>query len=497
MCVPFRLYTPTLCTHANMLVRLPLYRTCRHTQAFRYTALTRCFSSTRNNRRFLIEELRQRGLVNTTTSPQLDHVLQNEHIKLYCGVDPTAASLHLGNLLTLMVLLHFHIRGHGAIALVGGATGRVGDPAGKSSQRDVIAQEIIADNVVKIKTQLQTFLDRGSEYAKSVNPELPVPGSSQVVNNAEWYDGLTFMEFMQTVGRNVRVQHMLNRDSVKNRISNAAGMSFGEFTYQLLQAYDFWCLHRDRGVRLQIGGSDQYGNITAGIDLVGRMQQQEQTKVQEVFGLTIPLLTTPTGEKFGKSAGNAIWLDPSMTSPFDLYQFFVKTPDSQVPIYLKLFSLLPLEEIDRLAVQHAEAPEKRVVHHILAREMLTLIHGKQRADQVSLATRLLFPADFADSGTASPTAKQIVEAFEGDGRLVKLPSKDVIGNTVAAILRATGSAESGKKAQALIAGGAVTRGLDAIKISSHKEAITGDWLLEDRLLVLRIGKSKFVLVQAI
>jgi tyrosyl-tRNA synthetase len=334
-------------------------------------------------------------------------------------------------------------------------------------------------------------------YAKMHNPDLSDSRSSEVVNNAEWYDDLTFMEFMQTTGRHVRVQHMLNRDSVKNRMTTAEGMSFGEFTYQLLQAYDFWRLHRDRGVRLQVGGSDQFGNITAGIDLVNRLQQAEGRKVEEVYGLTVPLLTTPSGEKFGKSAGNAIWLDSSMTSPFDLYQYFVRTPDSQVPILLKLFSLLPLQEIERLTAQHEKEPEKRKVHHVLAREMLLLIHGTEEADRVNLASRCLYPADFEDSSKAPPTVEQLLKAFDGDSRLVQLATDKVVGVQIGSVLRTAGVVPSGKEAQRLIAGGGVTRGLEPTRLSSYQEVVSKDWLVEGRLLMLRIGKTKFVLIQPI
>lgn len=443
----------------------------------------------------MIASLGERGLIKTVTSQNLEKRASETSLSLYCGVDPTASSLHVGNLLTLIPVLHFYIRGHNAFALVGGATGKVGDPAGKNAEREKLANETIAENVSSLTAQLSRFFQNGTDYAVSRGYQLGDLGKMKVVNNADWYANLNFMSFMNDVGRNVRLSSMLARDSVKNRLSGD-GMSFGEFSYQLLQAYDFWQLHRHHKVNLQIGGSDQYGNITAGIDLIQRLQLQyasDGQKSDEVFGLTVPLLTTPSGEKFGKSAGNAVWLDPSLTSPFDLFQYFYRTPDTHLEPYLKLFTLLPLNEIKDIVARHEQEPSKRIANRILASDVVTLVHGSAALEKVQIALRLLFPADF--STTLPLTAEKIIHAFASDSQLVKLPRSEVVGNRVTTLLRLTGAVKSGKEAQQLIQGG----GLHCadVKVTEIKSVVQDQWLLDGKVLVIRIGKNRFVMVQAI
>ncbi|CCG82830.1 Tyrosyl-tRNA synthetase,mitochondrial [Taphrina deformans PYCC 5710] len=450
----------------------------------------------------LVSALQERGLVKTITSPQLGIAAEKAPISLYCGVDPTAASLHVGNLLTLIPVLHFFMRGHHAYALVGGATGKVGDPAGKSAEREKMAVRTITSNVDALSAQLTRFFENGSAYASSRGYNTERFGRMQVVNNADWYAQLNFMDFMNDVGRNVRLQSMLARDSVKNRLGSEEGMSFGEFTYQLLQAYDFWKLYSTHGVTLQIGGSDQYGNITAGIDLITRMSSQTSTpkpnntsdqsvEMEKAFGLTVPLLTTPSGEKFGKSAGNAVWLDARMTSPFDLYQYFLKTPDTHIEAYLRLFTLLPTGEIAAIAAQHQENPAKRTANRILARELLILVHGIEAYDKVNVANRVLFPADFRDS--AEPlSASTIITAFQDDPAYKKMNAKEVIGRRISSLLRDCGALSSAKEAQQMIVNGGIHCGDK--KITDAKYCIEREDLLEGHLLVLRIGKNKFTFI---
>ncbi|BFZ55092.1 tyrosyl-tRNA synthetase [Savitreella phatthalungensis] len=457
----------------------------------------RCISSAVST----LDTLRARGLVKTTTADdELARALDTSSIAFYCGVDPTAASLHLGNLLTLMPSLHLVLRGHKAFALVGGGTGRIGDPAGKTQERDRIQAQRLRHNVSKLEGQLFQFFSRGIEHALRHGWNNAAIGTWRVVNNADWYDNLRFMDFMDEVGRNVRMSKMLARDSVKSRLASDAGMSFGEFVYQLLQAYDFLHLNRHHGVRLQLGGSDQYGNITAGVELVGRIRQQEQdgttdsAKQSQVFGWTVPLLTTPSGEKFGKSAGNAIWLDPEMTSPFDLYQFMIGTSDEQLVPLLRLFTFLPAERIEELAQMRSADRQSRTVHHTLAYEVIALIHGREVASQTSAAARLLFPKDFGESDRLTADAPSLLAAFANDKRLTTMPKFDLLGRSLTSLLRDLGAVSSGKEARRLILNGGVSVGEHAIR--DAEATVRSDWLLDETLLVIRLGKNKFSLVHA-
>lgn len=447
----------------------------------------------------VLTSLSNRGLVKSVTSPKLDVTASQKAISLYCGVDPTAPSLHVGNLLALIPVLHYYLNGHKAVALVGGATGRVGDPAGKISEREKLATDAISKNVSALTLQLSRFFQNGSNYAQVRGYGAESMGTFEIVNNADWYSNLNFMDFMNDVGRNVRLSSMLARDSVKNRLAGD-GMSFGEFSYQLLQAYDFWQLYKTRGVSLQIGGSDQYGNITAGIDLISRLQQQPEDKsnanIQEVFGLTVPLLTTPSGEKFGKSAGNAIWLDPLMTSPFDLYQYFLRTPDSHLDSYLRLFTLLSIPKIEGLVADHKMAPGKRKANRVLAGDVVMLVHGSKALESVDVANRILFPHDFEDQDSSDVlSATDILEAFKDNSSLHKLIRAKVVGVPVHVLMRLYSGIKSGKEAQRLIAGGAVSIGDH--KITSEKEVVHQELLIDDKVLLLRIGKNKVLVIEVL
>ncbi|KAJ1936063.1 tyrosyl-tRNA synthetase, partial [Linderina pennispora] len=292
----------------------------------------------------VIKTLRSRQFINAVTSESIEQQT-DKPVGVYCGVDPTADSLHLGNMVTLMGLLHFHLAGHQAIPLVGNATGMIGDPSGRSTERVALGRDTLAKNVAAIEKQLKRFFERGTQYAarRVVGLEAEKLAKIEVARNADWYRDMNILGFLGTVGRYTRVGAMVARDSVKSRLASAQGISFTEFSYQLLQAYDFWYLYHHRNCRVQIGGSDQWGNITAGTELIHKMPRDDtdtgvvsgQATSHEAFGLTIPLLTTASGEKFGKSAGNAIWLDERKTSPFDVYQFFVKTSDADVAKFLK------------------------------------------------------------------------------------------------------------------------------------------------------------------
>ncbi|KAJ1837904.1 tyrosyl-tRNA synthetase, partial [Coemansia sp. RSA 2703] len=349
----------------------------------------------------VIDTLRERHFVSAVTSEDIVAHVGSNSTAVYCGVDPTAPSLHLGNMVTLMGLLHFHLGGHQAIPLVGNATGMIGDPSGRSTERVALDRETLARNIAGIEAQLQRFFSRGTEYALKRMPEIDPTRLRKVcvLHNADWYQDMNILQFLGSVGRYSRVGAMMARDSVKSRLQSMHGISFTEFSYQLLQAYDFWHLYHHHGCRIQLGGSDQWGNITAGTDLIHKMPFQqdgcdtggliaepENGSVDTAYGLTIPLLTTSSGEKFGKSAGNAIWLDEAKTSAFDIYQFFVKTSDADVERFLKMFTLLPVRRIAEVMSEHREVPENFAAQRLLAAEVTELIHGQSGLNRALCAT---------------------------------------------------------------------------------------------------------------
>ncbi|KAI7865165.1 hypothetical protein BDF14DRAFT_1092826 [Spinellus fusiger] len=301
-----------------------------------------------------VTDMTQRGLIAQLTSSDVIQ-FTNKPTTIYCGVDPTAKSLHLGNLVTLMGILHFHIRGHQTIALVGGATGSIGDPSGRQSERVPLSQQVLTANVQGIEAQIHRFFSNGTAYAQQhgFHQETVTP---KVLNNYTWFQSMSALELLGEVGRYARVNTMLGKESVKTRLDSTQGISFTEFSYQLLQAYDFWHLYHKESCRIQLGGSDQWGNITAGIDMIHRKPYPQTTAEEHsqetAFGITIPLLLTSTGEKFGKSAGNAVWLDETMTSVFDFYQFFMKTQDEDVSRYLSMLTLLDSKKIDTIMQEH-------------------------------------------------------------------------------------------------------------------------------------------------
>ncbi|KAK7692789.1 hypothetical protein QCA50_004422 [Cerrena zonata] len=306
----------------------------------------------------ILDDLKARGLISQVTSSELKlkEVLKQSQT-IYAGVDPTAEYLHVGHLLPLLSLFHFHIRGHNVIPLIGGATGLVGDPSGRNSERPLSDATKVEHNVEKLRHAVLNFFNRAMTYAdkRVQSPSTPTARVPQIRSNIEWFKGMGLLEFLRVVGVHSRVNTMLARESVSARLESQQGISFTEFTYQLLQAYDFYVLHKNHQCSIQIGGSDQWGNIVAGIDLINRINPQvgsDGAHEDKAFGITTPLLTNASGAKFGKSAGNAVALDSSITSVFDFYQFFLRTADSDVGRYLKIFTLLPVEKIDEVLQAH-------------------------------------------------------------------------------------------------------------------------------------------------
>ncbi|MGB9763534.1 MAG: tyrosine--tRNA ligase [Minisyncoccia bacterium] len=320
----------------------------------------------------ILEDLKNRGLIYQTINLSgLEQRLKKGPIVLYCGFDPTAESLHVGNLLLIITLRRFQLNGHQPIIIVGGATGMIGDPSGKNEERPLQTKEIIKKWDKKIKKQLKQFLD----FKTKDNPAL-------LLDNFSWHSKINFLDFLRNIGKHFTVAYLLAKETIKKRLES--GISFTEFSYSLLQAYDFYYLFKKYNCELQIGGSDQWGNITSGIDLIKTLTKKE------VFGLTLPLITTSSGEKFGKSSGKAIWLDKKLTSPYQFYQFWINTPDSEVIKLLKYFTFLTTEEIDKLEQSLLKEPEKREAQKTLAFEITKIVHGEKEAQKAQKISRALF-----------------------------------------------------------------------------------------------------------
>jgi tyrosyl-tRNA synthetase len=428
----------------------------------------------------LAADLHFRGLVASVTDPELLERLDAEPVTLYAGFDPTAPSLHVGNLLQLCTLRRFQLAGHRPLVLAGGATGRIGDPGGKASERTLQSDDEIAANLAGIRPQLERFVDFS-----------PSAGAAQAVllDNAEWLGSMPLIEFLRDVGKHFTVNQMVAKESVRSRFERPdQGISYTEFSYMLLQAYDFLRLHLDHGCDLQIGGSDQWGNITMGVELVRKVARHE------VHGLTTPLVTRADGTKFGKSEAGTdrVWLDPALTSPYRLYQFFINTEDAMVGPYLRYFTFLSHEEILDLEAETAVRPQRRVGQRALAREVTALVHGAEEAARAERASEALFGEGLADLDEATllevvddaPSTEVARAELEGGGPGSRLPLVD-------ALVR-TGLARSKSAARRDIEGGGVY--VNNVKEPDTERQLGPDDLLHDRYVVLRRGRRDYNLV---
>lgn len=322
-----------------------------------------------------VEELRWRGMLHDIM-PGTEDILKKECITAYVGIDPTADSLHIGHLCSVMMLKHFQRCGHKPIVLVGGATGMIGDPSGKSDERNLLDEDTLRHNQEAIRLQLQKFLDFGDD----------APNAAELVNNYDWMKDVTFLDFARNIGKHITVNYMMSKDSVKRRLNGefSAGMSFTEFTYQLLQGFDFLHLYRTKNCKLQMGGSDQWGNITTGTELIRRIEQSE------AFALTCPLITKADGTKFGKTETGNIWLSAEYTSPYKFYQFWLNTADEDAERYIKIFTELPHDEIAALVAEHKNAPHERKLQRRLAEEVTVMIHSREALQMAVEASAILF-----------------------------------------------------------------------------------------------------------
>lgn len=415
----------------------------------------------------LFEDLQYRGLIYQTTNQEmLAEQLNEGAITLYVGFDPTADSLHIGNLLPILCLRRFQLAGHRPIALVGGATGLIGDPSGRASERSLNTFDTVDAWSSKIKSQLSRFLD----FDRDQNPAI-------LVNNYDWTKDLTAIAFLRDVGKHFSLNYMLAKDSVDSRLEN--GISFTEFSYMILQAYDFWNLHQQHGCTLQVGGSDQWGNITAGIELTRKLDGAE------VFGLTIPLVTKSDGTKFGKTASGAVWLDENKTSPYQFYQFWLNTDDKDVVSYLKYFTFLSQAEIEELAAEVSANPGARKAQKTLATEVTTLVHGSVATQRAQRISQVLFNGDIQ-----SLSPDEIAEGFQD------VPSKSFQRGEpipLVELLIQLGASSSKRQAREDIQNGAVL-------VNGEKQVESDAVIQESNLLggvfaVVRRGKKNYFLAR--
>ncbi len=417
-------------------------------------------------------DLQARGLVHQATSDDVVQLLRAESVTAYIGFDPTADSLHVGSLLQVLGLMRLQRAGHHPIAVVGGGTGMIGDPSGKSAERNLLTAEIIDANLAGQRAQLEHFLDFSGPHA------------ARVVNNLDWLAKLDLIAFLRDVGKHFSVNAMIHRDSVQLRLGGRdQGISFTEFSYSLLQAYDFVELYDRFGCRLQMGGSDQWGNITDGCELIRRLRQGA------AYGLTMPLITKADGSKFGKTEAGTVWLDARRTSPFAFYQFWLNTPDADAVRYLNFFTFLSPGEIADASARHAQRPEQREAQRLLAEQVTRLVHGSEPLASAQRATVVLFEG--GDLRTLTPT--EIAEGL-GDAPRTNVPATELSGeglDLTGALVRC-GLAPSKGQARTSIEAGAVSVNHEVVKDAARRLTVRD--LLADRFVVLRRGKKTYSLI---
>ena len=419
----------------------------------------------------LLDDLRWRGLLAQSTDEKALAEALSKPITLYVGFDPTAPSLHCGNLVVLLVLRRFQLAGHNPIALVGGATGLVGDPSGRNEERSLNSTEIVENWVLRIRTQVSAFLD----FDAPKNP-------ARVVNNLDWTSPLSAIEFLRDIGKHFSVNQMLAKDSVASRL-DAGGISYTEFSYQVLQSYDYLELFKRHGCTLQLGGSDQWGNIVAGLDLIRRVEGGSG------HALTVPLLTKSDGSKFGKTAGGSVWLDPEMTSPYAFFQFWLNSEDKDVINFLKVFSFLSHDEINALEKSHNENPGLREAHRALARELTTLLHGAETTQRVEAAARALFGQGELGELDEATLASALAELPRAT-----ISKKEDIPTWVD-LITAAGVVDSKSAARRIVKEGGAY--LNNVKISGEDFAPTKSDFLCGKYAVLRKGKRDLAAIELI
>jgi len=426
-----------------------------------------------------VKELKWRGMVHDMM-PGTEELFDKEQVTAYVGIDPTADSLHIGHLCGIMMLKHLQQCGHKPLALIGGATGMIGDPSGKSAERNLLDEPTLQHNVACIRKQLDKFLDFESD----------VPNRAELVNNYDWMKNFTFLDFARDIGKHITVNYMMAKDSVQKRLNGEArdGLSFTEFTYQLLQGYDFLYLYEHKGCKLQMGGSDQWGNITTGTELIRR------TDGGEAFALTCPLITKADGGKFGKTESGNIWLDPRYTSPYKFYQFWLNVSDEDAARYIKIFTMLGENEINALIAEHQTAPHLRLLQKRLAEEVTVMVHSRDDYNAAIDASNILFGNATSES-LKNLDEDTLLAVFDGVPRFEV--SRDLLSAGVKAVdLFVENAAVFSSKGEMrkLVQGGGVS--LNKIKLGTFDQLVTIANLVDDKYMIVQRGKKNYFLIIA-
>ena len=420
-----------------------------------------------------VEELKWRGMLQDIM-PGTEDLLNKEMVTGYIGFDPTSDSLGIGNMVQIMTLLHFQKAGHKPIALVGGATGMVGDPSGKSAERNLLDEATLNHNIAGQKKQLEKFLDFNSGA-----------NSAEIVNNYDWFKGFNFLEFIRDVGKHISVNYMMAKDSVKNRLEN--GMSFTEFSYQLVQGYDFYYLWKNKGIKLQMGGSDQWGNIVTGTELIRRKASGE------AFALTTPLIKKADGTKFGKTEGGNVWLDREKTSPYKFYQFWLNASDEDVKNYIRIFTLFTKEEIEKLETEHATAPHLRTLQKVLAKDITIRVHSEADYNSAIEASQILFNSSLED--LAKLSEELFLDIFDGVPQFEISKTEITSGISIIDLLaEKTQVFPSKGEAKKMIQGGGVL--VNKAKVEDIELKVSTAHLINNKYILIQKGKKNYFVIKA-
>ena len=424
----------------------------------------------------LIQELRWRGMIQDIM-PGTEELFEKETVSGYIGFDPTSDSLHIGSLVPILLLMHLQRAGHKPYALVGGATGMVGDPSGKSEERNLLSEETLQFNLAGVKKQLAHFL----------NFDPSMPNAAEMVNNYDWFKDFSFLDFIREVGKHITVNYMMAKDSVKKRIEGDTGMSFTEFTYQLVQGYDFYWLYKNKNCKVQMGGSDQWGNITTGTEIIRRKMGGE------AFAFTCPLITKADGGKFGKTEKGNVWLDANKTSPYQFYQFWLNASDEDAKKWIKIFTLLPMETIDQLLTEHDQAPQLRILQKRLAAELTTLVHNADDLAFAIRATEILF-GNATTEVLQSLNEDQLLQVMEG------VPTANITlaqlseGYDFVSLLADTQIFPSKGEARKMWQAGGLS--INKEKISTDFTVVNTTHLLQGKYLLIQKGKKNYYFIKA-
>ncbi|MFI3303854.1 MAG: tyrosine--tRNA ligase [Rikenellaceae bacterium] len=423
-----------------------------------------------------IEELEWRGMIHTIT-PGAKEQLEKELSTAYLGIDPTADSLHIGHLVGVMILKHFQECGHRPIALIGGATGMIGDPSGKSQERNLLDEATLRHNQQAIKAQLSRLIDFDSDAANA----------AKMVNNYDWMSGMSFLEFIRDIGKMITVNYMMSKDSVKKRFSGEGeGMSFTEFTYQLVQGFDFLHLFESENCKIQLGGSDQWGNITTGTELIRRKTGGE------AYAITCPLITKADGTKFGKTESGNVWLDSRYTSPYKFYQFWINVSDDDAKRYIRIFTLLDQETVEELTLQHEAEPHRRILQNRLADEITTMIHSAEELERAKQASSILFGGATAES-LKSLDEQTLLQVFEGVPQFSVAKSELGAVSFVDLCTEKAAIFASKGECRKLIQGGGIS--LNKSKVADPTITIEASELISDKYLLVQRGKKNYFLIR--